>query len=86
MKSIILDLKREKNLWEQPTFPPVYILNISSYSRLKVLNVNSKNILVVPKDFFHVLHPKLKILEILMLFGITVKTFLAESYKKNILR
>ena len=39
-------LKHTKNLWEQPTFVPVYIQTFSGYRRLKVFW------LFVPKVFF----------------------------------
>ena len=37
----------------QPTFFPGYIQNLSGYSRLKLLAVTGKKMLVVPEDFFH---------------------------------
>ena len=47
------DFNLEKINGNNQHFIPGYIQNFSGYSRLKVLVVTGKKILVVPEDFFH---------------------------------
>ena len=52
LTSIILDVRHEKYLREQPTFFPIYIYNFSGYSQIKDSDVNRKKNVFVPPDLF----------------------------------